>query len=313
MDKLPWMQFYTGDWLKDPKLSMCLPATRGIWIDAVAAMHENGHFGTLSGTPDQLIRILRCTETALMSAISDLQATGAADVTLRNAQGNAIITLVNRRMQREAKERQDNKLRQERYRNKGKHNGKNNGPITEMSQSEVYISLSSDSLFKSFYSSYPRKENPKKAKEAFIKAGITAEMMPELLEWLEKAKSSKQWQDPSAIPHAATWLNQERWKGDPPPLPAPKNGNGKSYTPDTVGKSNLEQPELHYFHCERCEDSGKIVAFFTNKSGENRFIAQMPLTKAQQFEPDKNQKSRTFRCNCEAGNRFSDLQPWEPA
>jgi len=127
-----YMQFDTGAWLKDPKLSMCLPATRGIWIDAIAAMHEDARSGALSGTPCQLARVLRCSESALMDAIADLRSTGAGDVTERHG----IVTLVNRRMNREAKDREGNRLRQSRHRG----NGNKPPPVTEESQPSIYMS-----------------------------------------------------------------------------------------------------------------------------------------------------------------------------
>jgi len=215
------MQFNTGDWLKDPKLSMCLPATRGIWIDAVAAMHEDGRSGSLSGTPCQLTRVLRCTESALMAAIDDLQTTGAADVTVRN--GN--VTLINRRMNREAKIREANRLRQAKCRG----HTECHSDVTTMSQPSGYSYISDSSikkrinaLFDSFYQAYPRKENPRKARAEFQRSGITEEMMPQILDWLEKAKKSEQWTDKCKIPHPSTWLHQRRWEGDPPPPPCAK-------------------------------------------------------------------------------------------
>lgn len=33
--KFPWLKFYPGDWLKEPSLTVCSPATRGIWIDLI--------------------------------------------------------------------------------------------------------------------------------------------------------------------------------------------------------------------------------------------------------------------------------------
>ena len=134
--KLPAFQFYTGDWLKDPALSMCLPATRGIWIDAIASMHENGRSGTLSGTPCQLARVLRCDESALMAAIVDLRATGAATVTERHG----VVTLINRRMERESKERESNRMRQSRHRG--------NGHVTDVSCKSPPVSSSSTAFSK---------------------------------------------------------------------------------------------------------------------------------------------------------------------
>lgn len=99
-NKYPWLQFYPGDWLKDPKLSMCSPATRGIWIDAISAMHESDT-ATISGSPDQLSRVLRCSVSDLQSAMAELSTTGAADV--RNC--NGIVTLISKRRQKEEHER----------------------------------------------------------------------------------------------------------------------------------------------------------------------------------------------------------------
>jgi hypothetical protein len=99
--KLPAIQFYTGDWFKAADVAMCSPATRGIWFDAICAMHDSDRSGTLVGTADQLIRVLRCSLPELHAAIAELKATGAADVTERNG----VVTLVNRRMQRIYKER----------------------------------------------------------------------------------------------------------------------------------------------------------------------------------------------------------------
>ncbi|MFA5321984.1 MAG: hypothetical protein WC373_04865 [Smithella sp.] len=122
MSKLPFIKFYPGDWLKDPQLSFCAPATRGVWIDLICAMHELGRVGELCGTAEQLARVTRCQPADFVQAITDLQTTGAADVTNRNGE----ITVRNRRMINEEKARKDGAFRQERFR----HNGKSNGEIT---------------------------------------------------------------------------------------------------------------------------------------------------------------------------------------
>lgn len=232
MPKLPYMQFFTGDWMKDPKLSMCLPATRGIWIDALCAMHEDGRSGTLVGTPDQLIRVLRCDESALRTALNDLATTGAADITERNG----VITLVNRRMKRDANDREVNNLRQSRYRERHRGNGENDGSVTAMSQpsGSEYEYVSSDSFkkkresegkeklsdrFDSFWSAYPRKEAKQNAWKSFQRLNPDDELMSVMIPWIGRACESEQWQDKSKIPHPATWLNQRRWEGDPPPPP----------------------------------------------------------------------------------------------
>lgn len=108
------MQFYTGDWLKDPCLTICSPATRGVWIDLLSAMHESGRSGQLRGTNDQLARLARCLTSDLVHALTELQTTGAAIITERNK----IVTVTNRRMEREHKVRSGNVKRQERFREK---------------------------------------------------------------------------------------------------------------------------------------------------------------------------------------------------
>jgi hypothetical protein len=99
--KMPYLALYTGDWLKDPCLTLCSPATRGIWIDAICAMHEL-RVGTLTGTPDQLARVLRCSSPDLHAAFGELKTTKAADV----RECNGLVTLICRRMVHEAKARQ---------------------------------------------------------------------------------------------------------------------------------------------------------------------------------------------------------------
>lgn len=110
--KLPAFMFYTGDWMKDPQLSMCSPATRGIWADAICAMHDSDRTGRLSGTSEQLARICRSTLAEMQPAIAELKATGAATVTERNG----VVTLICRRMEREHKDRVAARKRQQRHR-----------------------------------------------------------------------------------------------------------------------------------------------------------------------------------------------------
>ncbi len=107
MGKLPAFQFYTGDWLKDPQLSMCAPSTRGIWIDLLCAMHENNRSGQITGTTEQLVRLCRCTSVDLVVAIEELKVTKTANVTERNG----FVTVICRRMNREYKERNNTYLR----------------------------------------------------------------------------------------------------------------------------------------------------------------------------------------------------------
>lgn len=41
------MKFYTSDWRADPRLKMCSPAARGMWIEMICLMHEATPYGHL--------------------------------------------------------------------------------------------------------------------------------------------------------------------------------------------------------------------------------------------------------------------------
>lgn len=135
--KLPAFQFYTGDWLKDPELSMCSPSTRGIWIDAVCAMHESDQSGEISGTPEQLARVCRSTLSEMQSAIDEIQKTGVGDTRIRNG----VVTLINRRMQRAYHTRLATRNRVAKHRRNGKDpplKQEGNTPSSSSSSTSVY-------------------------------------------------------------------------------------------------------------------------------------------------------------------------------
>ena len=43
----PFLKFYTSDWRSDPRLRMCSPAARGMWIEMICLMHEASPYGHL--------------------------------------------------------------------------------------------------------------------------------------------------------------------------------------------------------------------------------------------------------------------------
>jgi len=137
MAKHFFMQFYPGEWLSDAKVSQCRPATRGIWWDAISAMHGIDRCGQLSGTIEALARVCRCRVDEMRAAVDDLRSTGAADVT----ECNGIVTLVNRRMRREYESRQAVKNRVDRHRQQKKQrlgNENCSAPVTELQRSYIY-------------------------------------------------------------------------------------------------------------------------------------------------------------------------------
>ena len=91
--KPPAFQFYTGDWKRDAQLAMCSPATRGVWIEALASMHDNDRSGQLVGTIAELAQTCRCTPEAMVDALRELRAKKAALVLLEGEQPEGLPSL----------------------------------------------------------------------------------------------------------------------------------------------------------------------------------------------------------------------------
>ena len=124
--KAPARQWYMRDWLTDPNLSQCRPETRGVWMDLLAHMHLADGSGVLRGTVDQLARMARCTVEEMGRSLRELSSTKTAHVTPCNKnvlESNSVVTVKNRRMMREHKEREQTRLRVQRHRKKRGCNG----------------------------------------------------------------------------------------------------------------------------------------------------------------------------------------------
>lgn len=98
---------------------------------------------------------------------------------------------------------------------------KNSTPISPPKDIPLkgYIQKVPAEPFARFWAAYPRKIGKAEARKAFDRAWKKLpplEEEPILVGGLERAKAA--WHDPQFIPHAATWLNGERWndEADPP-------------------------------------------------------------------------------------------------
>ena len=110
--KQPAMMWYTGDWLKDPAVGKCSPATRGIWFDVLCHMHENNHSGILEGNYEELARLCRCSAEELKRAAQEIKDLQVGTVQFCN---NKVI-LCNKRMVREFERREEAKKRVAKHR-----------------------------------------------------------------------------------------------------------------------------------------------------------------------------------------------------
>ena len=70
--------------------------------------------------------------------------------------------------------------------------------------------------FETFWKEYPNKKAKPKAYQSWVKINPDENLLKQILDGLEKAKQSTQWQKDNGqfIPHPTTWLNQERWNDE---------------------------------------------------------------------------------------------------
>lgn len=123
MSKLPFLQLYTGDWLKDPSVSMLSPAARGIWFDFICVMAEHDRSGSITGTRQAFARLTRCAPDELAGALNELSLCRTAEIITDD---NGLVTVTNRRMAREAKQRENEAKRQQNFRERQA----GNAPVT---------------------------------------------------------------------------------------------------------------------------------------------------------------------------------------
>ena len=90
--KKPSMQFYPGDWMKDPGLRSVSSAARGIWIDMLCLMFECDRRGFLlvNGKPATLEMIARMTGNSMTDAsryLTELETSGVFSRTSHGIDG----------------------------------------------------------------------------------------------------------------------------------------------------------------------------------------------------------------------------------
>lgn len=105
--------------------------------------------------------------------------------------------------------------------NDTKHTNKNKNRIIKEYTNSLSDSPSSgetDGFFDAFWSKYPKKTKKPDARRAWEKLNPGLDILPEILEGLERWKESGQWQREGGrfIPYPATWLNGRQWEDEVP-------------------------------------------------------------------------------------------------
>jgi hypothetical protein len=119
VSKLPSMQFYPGDWMKDPLLRMASASSRGIWIDFICASFEAPERGALEGTPAQFCKLLGCSTEEFSTFLSEAKTLRFANVLELSARSLDALRLECRRMLRDEKQRRDWAKQKSRQRHRG--------------------------------------------------------------------------------------------------------------------------------------------------------------------------------------------------
>lgn len=78
--KYPWFKFWPDAWLSDAELATCSMATQGVWINCLAMIHKEHQGGSITKSVAQFARMLRVTNGELLLAFDELADSGTAEI-----------------------------------------------------------------------------------------------------------------------------------------------------------------------------------------------------------------------------------------
>jgi len=220
MPKRPAEQFYPGDWLKDPAVRLCCPATRGIWIDLLAYMWADGT-ASISGTVEALARACSATTDEMVYALQELDQQGTALVNpsvtpsvTRNGlsqTNNSVVTVTCRRLLARENSNKSNALRQRRHREKRRSNEKVTPSRARSSSSSASTTTTSTPSI-----SPPTLQEPLKSFAETDLPRLIAERLPQtkhqsdkLLDVLDKLVRIDGFSAPDVVATLRWWLESE--------------------------------------------------------------------------------------------------------
>jgi hypothetical protein len=96
--------------------------------------------------------------------------------------------------------------------------------------------------FETFWTAYPHKKAKKDAEKAFAKLNPGHELLAVLLDAVERHKTTRQWRE-GVYPHAATWLNGERWKDEIGPEPRVNGASVEPFRPSIPKFSDVAKAQ----------------------------------------------------------------------
>ena len=226
-ENLAWIKFFVGDWRRDPKVAMLSAAGRGAWLEMILTMHDLSDY-KIEGTVREIARMCHLDMAEVQSALQELERHEVAEVEWRNdsVTGDAIVTVVSRRLEREEKTRSDARERQKKYREKKK--SQENNTIVPSDSDSDSDSNKNKKVYKpkkdhveAIYSAYPRKVGKRAAllriREALVSLykETGEDSFSFLIERTRMFANSPAGKAGSYTPHPSTWYNQGRYLDDP--------------------------------------------------------------------------------------------------
>lgn len=224
--KRPSFQFYPADWRKDPALSACSMAARGLWIELMCIAHESDNYGHLSinGKPmvtAQIARMVGESPNVVSKLLGELDDAG---VFSRDEQGS----IFSRRMVNDERIRN---VRADAGRLGGNPNLLKQNIKQEVKQNEEQILTPSSSSsssssnntpkapkgaglrFEEFWTAWPngeRKQDRKKCSEKW-RAGNLDSLAEAILADIGIKRSTDKWRE-GYIEAPLVYLNNRRWE-----------------------------------------------------------------------------------------------------
>lgn len=240
----PYMQFYVGDWKREPSLAKCTALGRAVWLELLLAMHDD-EASKVSGKTWQLALVCRLPQDQFESGLEELRANGVCDISVTD---NGDVTVMSRRRAREEESRQRGRERQKRHRERQAQKAESQRCNAKTPSEDEYDSEDDsenesvlETRARSFsareteviYKSYPRLVGKRRALgeiERALKRIASGESGPDPppddpVAWLRQrtqayAKARKG-EPKKFTPHPSTWYSQDRfddndneWKTD---------------------------------------------------------------------------------------------------
>lgn len=198
MGKRPAFQFYPNDWMHDVELQSCSSSTRGIWINALCLMWWSRVRGEITAPKEKLIEMLNCKPEEFELFLAEQKRYIFCKIMLHND----LVTLRNRRMYLEQKDRENTRLRVQKHRMKRNGNADVTAPSpipSPIPSTKVLIKENSKKIFEGMETLASQIEriyknfNPWQAIQKAINDGYLIEDIQPALKYMVENQANKPW------------------------------------------------------------------------------------------------------------------------